>query len=143
MIDIRVTFLPSPAVFFANPTIMLFSRGGQPVAVGAWWREAVASASGVRCGTVHRAVIVTIYSFVVPWIPVSLSISCTYDLSQYNIRMNVRPISSVASMVGLKLFELRICFIRTIPMDLLVLQTMIGVLSRQKAFSVSCVTTPL
>lgn len=76
MIDIGVTFLPSTAVIFANPTIMLFSWGGQFVAVGTWWREAVASASDMGCGTVHRAVVVAIYSFVVPLVSISLLVPC-------------------------------------------------------------------
>ena len=77
------SFLSSPTKIFANPMIMLFSRGGQPVAVGTWWREAVASASGMGCGMVHRAVVVAIYSFVVPRVSVSLSVPCTKVETSY------------------------------------------------------------
>lgn len=76
--------IPSPAVIFANPTIMLFSRGHQPVAVGTWWREAVTSASGMGRGMVNRAVVVTIYCFVAIWVSVSLSVSCMKARTSYS-----------------------------------------------------------
>ena len=65
--------------------IMLFSRGCQFVAVGTWWREVVASASGMGCGMVHRVVVVvTIYRIVVIWVSVSLSVSCMKTERSYS-----------------------------------------------------------